>query len=55
MKEIEIYRQYAADCRRMTANMSAKDKKVLEEMAAAWEARALEAERQARGVDGQKK
>jgi hypothetical protein len=45
MKNNETYRQYAADCRRLAETMSSKDRVVLLEMAAAWEARAEEAAR----------
>jgi hypothetical protein len=45
MQEENIYRQYAADCRRMAETMNAKDKAVLITMAAAWDARAQEAAR----------
>jgi hypothetical protein len=45
--EPETYRQYAADCIRIANKMDAKDRKTLLEIAAAWEARAEEAERTA--------
>ena len=42
--ESEKYRRYAADCLRLAQTMPAKDKQTLLEIAAAWEARAREAE-----------
>jgi hypothetical protein len=45
MKDSKTYRQYANDCRRIAATMSAKDKTVLLEMARVWDDRAEEAER----------
>jgi hypothetical protein len=38
MDEIEKYRQYAAECRRLAEKSSAKDKAILLEIAAAWTA-----------------
>jgi hypothetical protein len=38
MDEIEKYRQYAAECRRLAEKSSAKDKVILLEIAAAWTA-----------------
>jgi len=56
MKNAMEYRQYASDCRRIAAKMSAQDKQILEEMAKAWELRAQEAERQDNAsADGRKK
>jgi hypothetical protein len=56
MKDAQNYRQYASDCRRMAAKMTAKDKQILEQMAEAWELRAREAERHDNhGTDGHKK
>jgi len=52
MQDAKTYRQYANDCRRMAAAMSAKDKTVLLEMARLWEERAEEAERTERKRDG---
>ena len=45
MKEEKIYRQYAADCRRMATTMSKKDGAILLRMAEAWDSRAADAER----------
>lgn len=46
MQEAKTYRRYAADCIRMAEKLSdAKDKKILMEIAKAWELRAQEAER----------
>jgi len=45
MQDSKTYRQYANDCRRIAATMSAKDKSVLLEMAKVWDERADEAER----------
>jgi len=45
MQDAKIYRQYAADCRRLAETMSQQDKSVLLQMAAAWEKRAAEADR----------
>jgi hypothetical protein len=45
MQDVKTYRQYANDCRRIAATMSAKDKTVLLEMAKVWDERAEEAER----------
>jgi len=42
--ESQKYRQYAADCVRMAQTMNAKDKQRLLDIAAAWNARAQEAE-----------
>jgi len=44
--ESQKYRQYAADCIRLSKTMTAADKQTLLEIASAWENRALEAERQ---------
>ena len=41
----ETDRRYAAECVRIASKMDAKDRKTLLEIAEAWEARALEAER----------
>ena len=51
MIKSNTYREYAADCRRISQLMSAKDKDALLKMAQAWEDRALEAERQERNAD----
>ena len=49
MQEVKKYRQYATDCRHMAGQMKQDvDKQRLLEMAAAWDARAEEAERQQR-------
>lgn len=45
MQEVETYRQYAADCKRLAHGMTAKDKEILLKIADAWEQRAKEAER----------
>ena len=47
MQDSKTYKQYAADCRRLAATMSQKDKAVLLQMAEAWEERAAEADRRA--------
>jgi hypothetical protein len=47
MKDAKTYREYAADCTRMSKRMDTKDKETLLKMAEAWEERAKEAERQA--------
>lgn len=36
MDDIDKYRQYAAECRRLAAKSSAKDKAILLEIAEAW-------------------
>ena len=46
MQDAKIYRQYAADCARMAQKLAGDDKKVLLEIAKAWEQRAQEAEQQ---------
>ncbi len=46
MQEAKIYRQYAADCRRMAQKLTAQDKPILLKIADAWEQRAQEAEAQ---------
>ena len=51
MQDAKTYRQYANDCRRIAATMSAKDKTTLLEMARIWDERAEEAER-IKKVDG---
>jgi len=43
--ESDRYKQYAADCIRLAETMNAKDKQILLEIAAAWNARAQEAGR----------
>jgi hypothetical protein len=48
MPNADQYKQYAADCIRIAETMNAKDKEVLIKIAKAWEARALEAEREAK-------
>ena len=45
MDDVEKYRQYAAECRRLAEKSSAKDKAVLLEIAEAWIACAERAER----------
>jgi hypothetical protein len=52
MLEAKTYRQYAADCVRIAEKMNAKDRKVLLEIAQAWEMRAEEAERREIKPDG---
>ena len=52
MLQAKTYRQYAADCVRIAEKMDAKDKKVLLEIAQAWDMRAEEAERRALKPDG---
>jgi hypothetical protein len=52
MLEAKTYRQYAADCVRIAEKMDAKDKKVLLEIAQAWDMRAEEAERREIKPDG---
>jgi hypothetical protein len=52
MLEAKTYRQYAADCVRIAEKMDAKDKKVLLEIAQAWQMRADEAERRQVKPDG---
>ena len=47
MLESEKYRQYAKDCVRIAAGMSGKDRQILLDIAAAWEARATEADTKA--------
>lgn len=47
MDDVEKYRQYAAECRRLAQKAAAKDKAVLLEIADAWIACADEAERKA--------
>ena len=48
MQDANVYRQYAADCRRIAETMNAKDKTVMLEMAKLWDERAEEAERLAK-------
>jgi len=45
MLEAKKYRQYAKDCVRIAASMSGKDRQTLLDIANAWEARAVDAER----------
>jgi hypothetical protein len=47
MQKAKMYRQYAADCRRLAETMEKKDRPVLLNMAEAWDTRADEAERSA--------
>lgn len=44
MQDAKIYRHYAADCARMAQKLNDEDKKVLLEIAKAWDQRAQEAE-----------
>lgn len=48
----EKFRQYAAECRRLAAKSSAKDKAILLEIADAWIAYADAAEDSTDGADG---
>ena len=50
--ESQKYRRYAADCLRLAQTMSVKDKQTLLEIAAAWEARAHEAEQKEKRETG---
>jgi hypothetical protein len=52
MQDSKTYHQYANDCRRIAATMSAKDRTVLLEMARVWDNRAEEAERAEQKRDG---
>jgi hypothetical protein len=45
MKDVKMYREYAADCTRIAQSMNAEDRETLLKMAQAWEDRAREAER----------
>ena len=45
MQDAKTYHQYAADCRRMASTMNVNDRKILLNMADAWDERAKEAER----------
>jgi hypothetical protein len=51
MDDVEKFRQYAAECRRLAHKAAAKDKAVLLEIANAWIACADEAERKAKVMD----
>ena len=53
MQDAKIYRQFAADCRRMANTMNAKDRQTLLTMAEAWDMRAEEAERRERKNNGE--
>jgi hypothetical protein len=44
MQDAEIYRQYAAECRRIAETMTTKDKNTLLRMAKLWDDRAAAAE-----------
>jgi hypothetical protein len=44
MKDVQMYREYAADCTRIAQSMNAEDRETLLKMAQAWEDRAREAE-----------
>ena len=48
MKDAKTYREYAADCIRMSKLMSPTDREALLKMAQAWEDRAREAEKRNR-------
>lgn len=52
MLESEKYWQYAKDCVRIAASMRGKDRQRLLDIAAAWEARAADAETKATKRDG---
>ena len=52
MLEPEKYRKYARDCERIAASLSGRNRQVLLEIAAAWEARAVEAESRQPKCDG---
>jgi len=52
MSELEKYRQYARDCLRIAASMTGKDRQTLLEIAAAWDARAVDVESKAPKSDG---
>jgi hypothetical protein len=45
MKDVKMYREYAADCIRIAQSMNADDREVLLKMARAWDDRARESER----------
>jgi hypothetical protein len=45
MPEARIYRQYAADCRRLAKTMNQRDGAILLKMAEAWEMRADDVEK----------
>jgi hypothetical protein len=45
MKDVKMYREYAADCIRIAQSMNAEDREILLKMARAWEDRARESER----------
>lgn len=51
MQDSHVYRQYAAECRRIAETMSAKDKAIMMEMAKVWDERAADAERAEKGKD----
>lgn len=51
MDDVEKFRQYAADCRRLAQKAAAKDKAILLELAEAWIACAEEAARKAKNSD----
>jgi len=54
VKKARTYREYKAECIRIAQSMSAKDKETLLKMAAAWEDRAREAERQEKKAESEK-
>ncbi len=49
MQEVEKYRQYAADCRRLAERTANSDKDVLLKIAEAWDKQALIAEAKRKG------
>ncbi len=53
MQEIEQYRQFAADCRRIARRMNEKDKEILMRIAEAWDSRIQAAEQRANKSNGQ--
>jgi hypothetical protein len=48
--DADLFRQYAAECRRLAQRVSEKDKAILMEIAAAWIACAEQAERKAQSA-----
>ena len=49
LRESEKFREYAADCLRISRQMSGKDRLALLEIADAWETRAQDAEKKENG------
>lgn len=54
MDDVEKFRQYAAECRRLARTAAAKDKAVLLEIAEAWIACAEEANRKAKHAESER-